>query len=342
MRCESQSARRLTAADTPYDYSRAGILPFSQEDFMNKPTKLALAISFALSVSAFGTAWAEDAPTGAELDSEALQMNAVSLNHGEANVTQKIASDFTDFAGDENVGETNAESLVTGLRSGSEITLEGSRQKLDGDGNPELDAAGNPVLESYTHSFTPATGHLGYGNVFISLALAQELLKQEGITDPTPEQIEAALNGGTITVERVNEDGSVSFEDVELQGIAQLRSEGMGWGNIAKTLEIKKLGPVISSIKSGKERMMESDNAAGGIDTSVAAVDKHGYTDKGSKPDHAAKHGGRPDDAGRPDKVEKVERVERPDKPEKVARPDRPERPEKAMKPEKPDRPGKG
>src|SRR6476659_5656245 len=40
------------------------------------------------------------------------------------------------------------------------------------------------------------TGKMGYGNVKISLALAQQSLSQQGITQPTSQQLYTALAGG--------------------------------------------------------------------------------------------------------------------------------------------------
>src|SRR4029453_17521940 len=42
------------------------------------------------------------------------------------------------------------------------------------------------------------TGKMGYGNVKISLALAQESLRQQNITQPTSEQLHTALVGGLV------------------------------------------------------------------------------------------------------------------------------------------------
>jgi hypothetical protein len=81
---------------------------------------------------------------------------------------------------------------------------------------------------------------MGYGNVSTSLSLAKYQLAQQGITNPTPEQLKIALNGGTITYEG---------KTVEYQGILQMRADGMGWGQIAQQLGTK-LGPVVSGIKS--------------------------------------------------------------------------------------------
>ena len=131
-------------------------------------------------------------------------------------VTDRIASDFGSFAGSRH----NATNLVTGLRSGSTITLTERH---------------HPPA-----TFTPPTRPMGYGNVSTSLALARFQLAQQGINHPTPQQLQTALMGGTITA---------NGRTVAYRGILQMRADGMGWGEIAHASGTK-LGPVVSSIKS--------------------------------------------------------------------------------------------
>ena len=156
------------------------------------------------------------ADEAAALTGEIQAMDASATSKGSGAVTGKIAADFQSFAG----SKQNATALVTGLRSGSEITLT---------------EKGEPSA-----TFTPPTKPMGYGNVSTSLALAKYQLGQQGITNPTPDQLKTALNGGTITI-----DGKT----VEYQGVLQMRADGMGWGQIAQASGTK-LGPVVSGIKS--------------------------------------------------------------------------------------------
>jgi len=123
----------------------------------------------------------------------------------------RIASHFESLAG----SPENAASLVAGLRSGSEITLS----------SPDS-ATGI--------SFTPTTKPMGYGNITRALTLAQRQLAAQGITEPTPEQLNLALNGGTLT----SVDSSGATRTVEMAGVLQLRSQGMGWGQIAHELAV--------------------------------------------------------------------------------------------------------
>jgi antitoxin (DNA-binding transcriptional repressor) of toxin-antitoxin stability system len=159
------------------------------------------------------TAAADDA---AALTTEIQTMDARATTKNAGAVTGKIAGDFESFAG----SKRNSTALVTGLRSGAEVTL---TQK------------GQPPAR-----FTPATKPMGYGNVSTSLALARYQLGQQGIANPTPQQLKTALDGGTITS---------GGKTVEYRGILQMRADGLGWGQIAQQVGTK-LGPVVSGLKS--------------------------------------------------------------------------------------------
>jgi antitoxin (DNA-binding transcriptional repressor) of toxin-antitoxin stability system len=176
--------------------------------------QVALALLFAVVLSDGALAASDD--DAATLTTQIQTMDASATAKGSSPVTGKIAADFEAFAG----SQENSTALVTGLRNGSEITL-------TQEGEPSA-------------TFTPATKPMGYGNVSASLALAKYQLAQQGITNPTPEQLLTALNGGSITI-----DGKT----VEYQGVLQMRADGLGWGQIAQQLGTK-LGPVVSGIKA--------------------------------------------------------------------------------------------
>lgn len=161
-----------------------------------------------------------------QLTTQTAQMDTLAGTRGSTTVTGKISSDFTTFAG----SSSNSDALVTGLRNGTPITL------------TSTDAKG--VTTSTT--FTPATGKMGYGNVYTSLALAKQQLAGMGITEPTAQQIQAALNGGTIT--------TPSGQTTTMTGVLQMRADGMGWGQIAQSMGYK-LGPVISGMKSANTQI---------------------------------------------------------------------------------------
>lgn len=178
----------------------------------------------AFSIGATATLAAESNET--TLTTQARQTDSLTLTRGATVVSDRISSDFSGFAG----STANSDALVTGLRNGTAISL------------TTTDAKGT----STSTTFTPSTGKMGYGNVFISLALAKQQLASLGITQPTAQQLQAALAGGTVTTS--------TGKTATLTGVLQLRSQGMGWGQIANSLGFK-LGPVISGIKAANAQV---------------------------------------------------------------------------------------
>jgi hypothetical protein len=131
-------------------------------------------------------------------------------------VAGKIASGFDNFAG----SKENSIALVKALRNGTHATLTHK--------TPATTPGGTPTTT--TTVYDPPTGKMGWGNVKISLALAQDSLTRAGITRPTAEQLQAALSGGNVTVQ--NADGTTTT--TTLRGVLRMRADGMGWGEIAK------------------------------------------------------------------------------------------------------------
>ena len=187
------------------------------------PVKCNLAITMGIAAAfAIGVARADDA-TSLRTESSRLEYNAAVT--GESHVSLRISQDFAGFAG----SDTNAGSLVTGLRRGSPITLT---------------APSGPDQQPSSLSFTPPTRPMGNGNVYISLALAKQQLASLGITQPTPEQLKAALVGGIVTT-----GSGAAVRTVTLPGVLIQRSQGMGWGNVAKSQGLT-LGSVLSGMKN--------------------------------------------------------------------------------------------
>lgn len=177
------------------------------------------------------------ADTASTLNSEATRMNTLATSQGETNVTNKISGEFNSFLG------SDSTAVVTGLRNGTPITLTRTTT------TPSSTPGTGPVITTTTTRINPPTGKMGFGNVFISLALAKQQLGQLGITQPTPEQLQAALTGGTITT-----GTGTTATSTNLQGILTMRSQNMGWGQIAQKLGFK-LGPVVSGLKSANQSM---------------------------------------------------------------------------------------
>ena len=129
---------------------------------------------------------------------------AAGTSAGSAVYLKRTETRFNGFTG----SSANTDSLATGLREGKAVTL---------------------TSKTEIASFTPPTKPMGYGNVTRAMDLAQRDLAAAGITNPTPTQIQTAMMGGTIRT---------STGDVSFQGVLALRSQGMGWGQIAHTVGV--------------------------------------------------------------------------------------------------------
>ena len=153
---------------------------------------------------------------------------------------EKIETKYTDFLGD------HAESVVYGVKSGDEFTL--YETTINPDGSETTTAT----------TITPPTEQLGNGNVNIGLALAREELSQWDITQPTAEEIKAALVGGEII--------APSGGTVQLDGVLSLRSDGMGWGQIAQEYGVK-LGHIVGNGNGYKKQYITTDPIQAGNTT---------------------------------------------------------------------------
>lgn len=201
-----------------------------------------------LSLCLAGVVTAHAATTSdSTLTTQSTTMDQTTQTMEPSKVTTKFASDFATFAG----SQENAEALITGLRNGTPITLSGS-------GTTTTTTTGGITTQVTTNTtIVPPTKPMGYGNTYISLSLAKAQLAQYGITEPTPEQLQAALTGGTLTTTTIGPNGTTTTKTVTLDGILTQRADGMGWGEIAKANGFK-LGQVISSMKSANKSLATS------------------------------------------------------------------------------------
>ncbi|WP_226661735.1 hypothetical protein [Microbulbifer aggregans] len=207
----------------------------------------------------------------------------------------RIAGHFSDFFG----GDEESKRIVAGLRDGSIHYVEPLPEGEDTDTDVEVEVPEElPEMEEGTE------GHagMGYGNVLITMALAERLA---GISEAEAAEGEMGLDA----------EGCVN----EILRMRQV--EGMGWGRIAKELGVN-LGEVVSGVHSNRPDM--SGKMARHEERESMRAEKHAERDLGR--------------AERADKVAKVERVAKVDRPEKPVRPEKAERPEK---PQRPERPGK-
>ena len=198
----------------------------------------------------------------------ALPLAAPAHERDAGQADDRLVDKFARFAG----SRSNAESLVNGLRNDQEVKLTSTSQG--------------------SATFTPKTDKMGFGNVNIALTLAKATLAEQGITRPTPQQIEAALNGGTVT----NRAG----KEVKLTGILTQRASGMGWGKIARANGFK-LGELMRHRHDFKHAEFKHHHHHHRPEFHHARLDRH-------------------------DRPHRLERVERPEKVERAERPERPER----------------
>ncbi len=143
---------------------------------------------------------ADDGPAPSQTDAPVVETTI----GRSANVESDLSGEFAEFLG----GQQRAETVVGGLRTGETFELQTS--------GPD---GAVTVVE-------PPTGTMGYGNVRLSLRLAEARLAELGIAQPTDAQLHAMLVGGEI-------DG------VAVDGILAERAAGAGWGEIAQRYDLK-------------------------------------------------------------------------------------------------------
>ena len=171
-------------------------------------------------VTLLNSSWAQEPTT------ETSPTQPSTLSQGQENVANKISGDFGEF-----LQSVDSHQVVTDLRNGQWTTT-----------------TTDPTTQAVTTTTEPLpTGKMGWGNVKISLALAQASLSQQGITQPSSDQLYTALMGG----ELVSGDPAAATTTT-MNGILQMRSEGMGWGQIAQQYGVK-LGTLMSRINSGHQ-----------------------------------------------------------------------------------------
>ncbi len=188
--------------------------------------------------------------SSADLNTQTTTMNNLATSAGESNVVGKISGDFSSFLG------SDANAVVTGLRNGTPITLKNPTTM------PSTTTGGVPTTITSNTVITPPTGQMGHGNVYITLALAKQQLSALGISQPTPSQLQAALTGGTIS-QTTGTGASATTTTTNLDGILTLRSQNMGWGQIAQKLGYK-FGPVMSGMKSANQHLASQSTPSGG------------------------------------------------------------------------------
>jgi hypothetical protein len=156
-------------------------------------------------------------------------------------VVDRITTQFTDVA----CNAENARKLLEGLHGGTSVTLS---------------------ADGKTTTFTATGGPLGYGEAYITLALAAEALRNAGVTGcATPDQWKAVLLGGPLAVAGTTSTSTTRIASAssssQFPGILTLRSQGQGWGQIAQTTNVK-LGQVMSSARSSLNLSSSSSDSS--------------------------------------------------------------------------------
>jgi hypothetical protein len=215
------------------------------------------------------------ADINSDLNTEATKMNSLASSQGNK-VVDKLSGQFSDFLG------PDSKAVVTGLRNGTPITLTRTNP------TPGSTTTTTAAPTTTTTTITPPTGKMGFGNVFISLALAKQQLGQMGITQPTPEQLNAALVGGTFPT-GTTATGVVTTSE-PLPGILAMRNEHMGWGQIAHKLGFK-LGPVVSSLKHTNQTMTNTPTASTSGGTTATGTQVKGGSQSGIVSGSGKSHG---------------------------------------------------
>lgn len=152
---------------------------------------------------------------------------------GDSAVANGISNDFDYF-----LANVDSRKVVTDLRNGQWTTT--------------TTTAGSPTPTTTTEALP--TGKMGWGNVKISLALAQHSLSQQGIYQPTQQELYTALMGGEMV------SGN---PETMANGVLQMRADGMGWGEIAQKYDVK-LGELMRSGNSTNHSFTEGAPTAAG------------------------------------------------------------------------------
>jgi hypothetical protein len=119
------------------------------------------------------------------------------LANADDGYTERLVTEFAPWVGSPQEAETLAQSLRSGQPAGHGAA-----------------------------SVAPATGALAYGEARLALKLAQATLAQEGITQPSAAQLQAALHGGTL---------DTATGSKALPGVLPQRAQGLSWGAMAQS-----------------------------------------------------------------------------------------------------------
>jgi hypothetical protein len=178
-----------------------------------------------------------------------------------------------------------ADATINALRTGGDFTY--TEQVTTTTTNP--DGTTTTTTSTVERTVVNPNGPMGYGEVNITLAIAEKLVAAGEYTD-----LQSALTGTTTTV--TNADGTTTTTTTG--GVLAMRADGMGWGKIAKELGFN-LGSVMSAGSRSDKAVAGGDRATQAKAERVAKVER----------------------PTRPERIQRPERPERPTKPERGGRP---------------------
>jgi hypothetical protein len=217
----------------------------------------------------------------------------------------RLADRYSTLAG----SDTAAGELVGQLRSGGDFSTTSEVTTTNADGTT--------TTSLVTTTVTNPNGPMGWGEVNLTLALAEALVESGAATD-----LQSALTGTSTTV--TNADGTTTTTTTG--GVLAMRADGMGWGEIAQELGFN-LGTLISA-GNRNARAAEAQAAGAGNAKAAGAAASQAARGQAARADRGA---GRPDSAGagRPARPDIGTRPQRPETPTRPERPERPQRPER-------------
>lgn len=227
---------------------------------------LALAVFATTPVIADETPVAEGTEGGTEVSSTTTDTTATTMDSSTQMVgtsvqtEAKLSQEFAKFLG----SEEQAAQVVDGLRQGTSFSLS------SGPGEAETGtAAGGDSASLEAGAIEPPTGTMGYGNVKLTLRLAESKLQQMGITQPTSDELSAVLLGGDVNGQAVD-------------GILAMRADGMGWGEIAQQYDMK-VGQIMGNGKGvasvGSATQVSTETTT---ETAMSTANGNGYISSSS------------------------------------------------------------
>jgi hypothetical protein len=223
------------------------------KQFVRKLIKLAMVGAFAGTLPAIANA--VESTTLSMIDSATTNIEI----EADVALIRKYAEVFSAWAG----STDNALALLNGLHDAKAVTLTqpATRTTSGSTSVSRMNVSIGIVTSSSTGTtaniattFTAPTQPMSVRNAGIALAIAQRELSKLRIVNPTPAQIHAALDGGSVTVARdtTAKSGTPSKTSASkstlLQGILTLRAKGMPWENIAHRSGVD-LAPVMAALK---------------------------------------------------------------------------------------------